>query len=1332
MKLSNVSKRAGALAFIALAACGSQAADLAAHWRMDEASGSSTLAPAVGTNTVLLKNGMASGVPAVDATGVSAPYGSAAQIVDSKELIPATGDFGVFLWVAFTNEPGRVGQKHLFSCNAGQANRCAFAVDMAATPGTLGWWHDGGPSRSGVAVINDGAWHHVGFTRVGGAIQLWVDGVRDGSPSATSSAPISQAQDWRLAAGVSEAVTWSFAGRMDDLRVYAGALTDEEVAALAASAVPAQAVHRWRLNEAAGARVFAPDAGWMAAATLTTPEAGVKAVDAAGVRLNGASGLRIPGSKFLIPATNDFSVFLWARDESAAMATAQLFSNNALGSSQTNRCSFGLNINTTTAAGKLFFFHPDSTLTGNAVIRDLGWHHVGLVRRGNRMELWVDGDLDASHDYAEGFTLSQAFDWRVGSAASETTDFFAGRIDDLRLCTNALAVAEVAALYGSYTPTNSLVAHWTFNDAANVRFLQPETGWREILATNVLQSGATGVDGTGLWANSTSRGRILGSKKLIPATNDFTVLLWIRTTNTTDPEKHLFANSAGQEGRSHLTMDATPGKVTWWVRTAYGLVSVSAGTGPVVDDGAWHQVGISRNGKTFRLWVDGVNVNNATSIQANPSVTQSNDWFIAANASAAYYGAVGTGYALMDDLRIYNYGLDATAVTALYNAFKPFPTDVPTAPLTDFSAIEAETGGKVVGHLPKISEESGFHLPSLAVLQNGTYLGSATVLNSPLGVHTKVYRSTDRGASWSKVSEVAPLYGGVLFESGGALHLLGNNSDGGTVVIRRSSDSGTTWTSPTLPTSGILTTNTGWNFRAGAPTVRDGRIWLYAERRGNTARGTYAANVEAGALSAPAGADLLNAANWTVTWPLTTIPESWDTAVNFRGWTDGRTVADKEGALRMLMRVNRFSDHAEYAALLTAGQPDAALTHAPFADMALLPGGASAFSVRYDPVSSRFWAMTNPDSTARVGLFSSFTLRDWAFHAMPLEAQAGRVQAFMWPDFQIDGGDLISICRAAYADQDGEPASAGDLNYVVFKRIPNFRQLQRDKAEARLLAADTGNGCVRRYSFGTQYGWLFDDGADALFAKGAYAGQPLSAPYGLAEAGGTVYVSENVAAGRVLAFSKRGAFRGVVCTFGAGSVPGALAAGAGGALFVSDAATAQVWRVDAVSGQASVWLAMTGSGYALNDPQGLACDGGGNLYVANRGAGQILKVNAAGELVATFALAAADALAWDAEAGRLLASAYATPDLVSLHPSTGAATTLLDNGAGSQRFRGVAKLNGSLLFTSDANNRISRQTGAASYVAADIRLSAPGQLLVLPQGADVFPEAKLGTQMLIR
>ncbi|MDX9793018.1 MAG: LamG-like jellyroll fold domain-containing protein [Kiritimatiellia bacterium] len=1300
---------------------------LVGHWRMNEAGGTTDLVPSVGNRAIALKNGAAAGSSGVEATGVLMPAG-AGHILDSTQLVPSTDDFGVFLWIAFTNTPGSTTQMHLFSCNAGQVNRANFMIIDSGD--RLGWFHNGGLGCTGSTAINDGAWHHVGLTRRGGRMQLWVDGLPDCAETAVTTASISQAQDWRIGSFVSEN-SGLFRGRMDDLRIYHGTLSVHEIEALVSECIPQQMEHRWTFDAETGGSLLAPENGWMAAIAKKIPTTGVLAPQKTGIAFDGQNLLRIPASRFLIPATNDFSVFLWMRDDAAVASTVQYLSCNG-GPTQLNRCSFGNSFNTSTSAGKLFFFHPDATLTGATSVRDSGWHHVGLVRRGNMVELWLDGERDAIREYGEGFSLSQSYDWRVGASAAENVNFFKGRMDDLRFYTNALAVADIVRLFDSYTPTNSLVAHWPLNDAANKRFLIPSAGWREIESINQLQSGAEGVETNGVWANSASRGRILGSKKLIPATNDFTVLLWMRTKNTTTPEKHLFTNNRGQAGRCNLTLDATAGKVTWWVNNTFGLVSVSAGSGPVVDDGMWHQVGLSRAGKTFRLWVDGVNVSTATSAYVGiPAISQSNDWFIASNASdagAAFYGAVGTGYALMDDLRVYNYALTVSEVNALYSGFQPIPDGIPSAPETDHSMIEAATGGKVVGHLAAISGESDFHLPSLLVCGDGSYKASATVLTSPLGTHAKIYRSSDAGLSWSTLSIVAPQYGGTLFESDVALYLIGNTYDGGMLVIRRSEDGGVTWTLPESAASGILTETTGWHFRGGEPVIHNGRVWVYVERRGNTLRGSYPANVEAGAMSAPVGTDLLNAENWTLTQPLTLIPETWDPSVTFGGWSNGRALVDRNGALCMALSTVSVGG-SEYLSLLAAGtSPDEGFTVSPMTDGVLLPGGGTSFAVRYDPVTRRYWAVTNPDNIAQLGLFSSFTLHDWAFHGMLLEAQAGSLQTFSVPDSKIIDNDLITLCRAAYPDQDGEPLAR---NHLMFKRIPGFYHLPSDKQPGRLLLADTGNDCVRRYSYGAAGNWLFDDGAKPIFAGGVYAGLTLRSPYGLTMANGRIYVGERVAGGRVLVFTLRGAFQGVTYTFGPEVIPGSLAA-SGSTIFMSDEAGNQVWRIDPETGSSSVWLARVGTGYAFQELRGIAIDDAGNLYVADRSADLIMEFNAAGERVKEISQDAPETLLWDAEGSRLIASVYLTPDIVSVNLDGGTVTKLLDNGIGNQRFIGLASVLDRLYFTSDSMNRVNRQDGPSSYRAADIRVAVPGHLLHIPQGGDVYPDAALGTFMWLR
>ena len=105
-----------------------------------------------------------------------------------------------------------------------------------------------------------------------------------------------------------------------------------------------------------------------------------------------------------------------------------------------------------------------------------------------------------------------------------------------------------------------------------------------------------------------------------------------------------------------------------------------------------------------------------------------------------------------------------------------------------------------------------------------------------------------------------------MFLHRGALYILGTSQQYGSIVIRRSLDGGFTWTHPKDEASGFL-------FRGGAyhdppnyhcapvPVVaHEGRLYRAFEDCDPPGWG----NFQAGVISAPVDADLLDAANWTM------------------------------------------------------------------------------------------------------------------------------------------------------------------------------------------------------------------------------------------------------------------------------------------------------------------------------------------------------------------------------------------------------------------------------------------------------------------------------------
>ena len=69
---------------------------------------------------------------------------------------------------------------------------------------------------------------------------------------------------------------------------------------------------------------------------------------------------------------------------------------------------------------------------------------------------------------------------------------------------------------------------------------------------------------------------------------------------------------------------------------------------------------------------------------------------------------------------------------------------------------------------------------------------------------TSVYRSCDDGRTWRSVTHIANAFWSSLFMLGGAVYLIGATQQYGSIVIRRSEDSGNTWTHPGDSRSGLL------------------------------------------------------------------------------------------------------------------------------------------------------------------------------------------------------------------------------------------------------------------------------------------------------------------------------------------------------------------------------------------------------------------------------------------------------------------------------------------------------------------------------------------------
>lgn len=282
-----------------------------------------------------------------------------------------------------------------------------------------------------------------------------------------------------------------------------------------------------------------------------------------------------------------------------------------------------------------------------------------------------------------------------------------------------------------------------------------------------------------------------------------------------------------------------------------------------------------------------------------------------------------------------------------------------------------------------------------------------------------------------------------------------------------------------------------------------------------------------------------------------------------------------------------------------------------------------------------------------------------------------------------------------------------------------------------VAVADPGSNQVESFAVTDSDSWV---SSGVLIPSGTYDGGTFTTPWGLAVSGDRLFVSEAVAGGRILEFTKTGSFVKTVYDFGSTTTPRMITLGPDGSLYMSDAfgsAGDCIWKIDVNLNTASIFITTSTGTFA--NPHGLAFASDGNLYVADRdtvGAGtsngRIKKFSNTGSLlnanVAT--MTQPMGLIWDASGERLLVGSGFTGILKSVTLS-GTQSTLVDDlpNAG---FMDAAIFNGKIYVsrftTSAATAGIYRLTGSTTsslVTGTNFGTNSSGQMVVLPYaGAD--------------
>ena len=348
-------------------------------------------------------------------------------------------------------------------------------------------------------------------------------------------------------------------------------------------------------------------------------------------------------------------------------------------------------------------------------------------------------------------------------------------------------------------------------------------------------------------------------------------------------------------------------------------------------------------------------------------------------------------------------------------------------------------------------------LPDGALLATHDYFGPGCPRNHENEEHlTSVYRSKDDGRTWQNLTHVASAFWSTLFVHRGQVYLLGASAQYGSIVIRRSTDGGCTWTHPADAGSGLLFPGGPYhdppNYHCAPVPVLESGGRLYRAFEDNDPL-HWPRGFRSCVISADVDADLLRASNWRMSNKLVydqnTDPPAFGGG-DRAGWLEGNVVEGPDGQLWNVLRVN--SDPVlNKAAMVKILDHGARQAFDPDADFIDFPGGLSKFTIRRDPDDGRYWTLANdmcdgerPIRRNRLSLFSSHDLRAWERKKVLMDdlyenspEESMRRTGFQYVDWHFDGDDIIYLVRTAFIGAH----NFHDANRITFAKMEGFRGL---------------------------------------------------------------------------------------------------------------------------------------------------------------------------------------------------------------------------------------------------------------------------------------------------
>ena len=242
------------------------------------------------------------------------------------------------------------------------------------------------------------------------------------------------------------------------------------------------------------------------------------------------------------------------------------------------------------------------------------WTHIALLKRGSRLELYLDGVLDAVVTL-KGTTLGNPGAFYLGRSPDDAMPM-KGAFDDFQVFERALSEAEVLTLLAETEPATEPTepapsiegSRWSFDEGSGTTAM--DAG--RVGGPGLLQGGTQWV--AGKLGQAVRLNGVNGHVKIAhtPALNvgaengDFTVGLWVNLRRSNTGQWRALAKKGNTWAQRAFGLYLFPdsNRIGYSLGTDKYFNESGASTKPLVL-GQWTHVALVRRGKALELWLDG-------------------------------------------------------------------------------------------------------------------------------------------------------------------------------------------------------------------------------------------------------------------------------------------------------------------------------------------------------------------------------------------------------------------------------------------------------------------------------------------------------------------------------------------------------------------------------------------------------------------------------------------------------------------------------------------------------------------------------------------------------